>query len=66
MELIHLRHYTFWISEEDLDSYASLYEKSGFRTALQVPFRAWLEPEGVDNPKITVLSLLIKGEKDMP
>ena len=28
-----------WFSEEDLDQYAALYEKSGFRTALQVPYR---------------------------
>ena len=28
-----------WFSEEDLATYASLYEKSGFRFALQVPDR---------------------------
>lgn len=28
-----------WFSEEDLAAYASLYEKSGFRFALQVPYR---------------------------
>lgn len=28
-----------YFSEEDLSIYASLYEKSGFRTALQVPYR---------------------------
>ena len=28
-----------WFSEEDLAVYASLYEKSGFRYALQVPYR---------------------------
>ena len=28
-----------WFSEEDLTQYATLYEKSGFRTALQVPYR---------------------------
>ncbi|KAH1041981.1 hypothetical protein GYH30_024341 [Glycine max] len=28
-----------WFSEEDLTTYASLYEKSGFRFALQVPYR---------------------------
>uniref|UniRef100_A0A0R0GWA2 AB hydrolase-1 domain-containing protein n=1 Tax=Glycine max TaxID=3847 RepID=A0A0R0GWA2_SOYBN len=27
-----------WFSEEDLATYASLYEKSGFRFALQVPY----------------------------
>ncbi|KAL0362389.1 UNVERIFIED_CONTAM: AB hydrolase superfamily protein YfhM [Sesamum calycinum] len=29
-----------WFTEEDLQMYASLYEKSGFRTALQVPYRS--------------------------
>lgn len=28
-----------WFTEEDLQTYAELYEKSGFRTALQVPYR---------------------------
>lgn len=28
-----------WFSEEDLHQYAALYEKSGFQTALQVPYR---------------------------
>lgn len=53
-----------WFSEEDLTSYANLYKKSGFQTALQVPYRAWLEGDGVENPRISVPSLLIMGEKD--
>lgn len=28
-----------WFSEDDLTNYANLYEKSGFQTALQVPYR---------------------------
>ena len=28
-----------WFTEEDLAAYGALYEKSGFRTALQVPYR---------------------------
>lgn len=28
-----------WFSEEDLTNYATLYEKSGFQTPLQVPYR---------------------------
>jgi hypothetical protein len=28
-----------WFSEEDLETYGALYEKSGFQTALQVPYR---------------------------
>ena len=31
-----------WFTEEDLTNYGALYEKSGFRTALQVPYRYWL------------------------
>lgn len=28
-----------WFSEDDLAAYGALYEKSGFLTALQVPYR---------------------------
>ena len=28
-----------WFTEEDLDAYAALYEKSGFRYPLQIPYR---------------------------
>jgi hypothetical protein len=28
-----------WFTEEDLDTYAKLYEKSGFRYPLQMPYR---------------------------
>lgn len=28
-----------WITEEDIETYGSLYEKNGFQTALQVPYR---------------------------
>lgn len=28
-----------WFTEQDLAAYASLYERSGFQTALQVPYR---------------------------
>jgi len=28
-----------WFSEEDLATYGALYEKSGFQTALQIPYR---------------------------
>ncbi|KAH0719872.1 hypothetical protein KY290_006494 [Solanum tuberosum] len=53
-----------WFTEEDLANYASLYENSGFQTALQVPYRAWLEEYGVEDIKIKVPSLLVMGEKD--
>ncbi|KAM0932816.1 putative soluble epoxide hydrolase [Dioscorea sansibarensis] len=53
-----------WFSEEDLDVYASLYKKSGFRYALQMPYRSLQEPSGITNPKVEVPSLLIMGGKD--
>lgn len=28
-----------WFTEQDLETYSALYEKSGFRTALKVPYR---------------------------
>jgi hypothetical protein len=28
-----------WFTEEDLAAYGALYEKSGFQTALQLPYR---------------------------
>jgi len=28
-----------WFTEEDLETYGALYQKSGFQTALQIPYR---------------------------
>lgn len=53
-----------WLSEEDLEVYASLYEKSGFRFALQVPYRSIKIDCGIADPKVTCPALLIMGEKD--
>ncbi|GMN28263.1 hypothetical protein TIFTF001_051652 [Ficus carica] len=53
-----------WFSEEDLSVYASLYEKSGFRFALQVPYRTLTVDIGIVNPKVAAPALLIMGEKD--
>ncbi|KAL1106019.1 hypothetical protein V6Z11_D04G172600 [Gossypium hirsutum] len=53
-----------WFTEEDLDVYATLYQNSGFRTALQVSYRCWQWDYGVTNPKVMAPSLLIMGEKD--
>ncbi|KAL0398637.1 UNVERIFIED_CONTAM: Bifunctional epoxide hydrolase 2 [Sesamum radiatum] len=53
-----------WFTEEDLATYASLYEKSGFRTALQVPYRSMSEEFDVKNVKVDAPALLIMGEKD--
>ncbi|XP_016500470.2 epoxide hydrolase 2 [Nicotiana tabacum] len=55
----------YWFSEKDLAIYGAKYEKSGFRTALQVPYRAMGEqPNLTADPKIQVPALLLMGEKD--
>ncbi|XP_020235494.1 bifunctional epoxide hydrolase 2 [Cajanus cajan] len=53
-----------WFSEEDLETYASLYEKSGFSYALQVPYRCMNVDAGLSDVKVTIPALLIMGEKD--
>lgn len=54
-----------WFSEEDLAVYASLYEKSGFRYPLQVPYRTiGIDCCGITHPKVLAPTLLIMGEKD--
>ncbi|KAM7275493.1 hypothetical protein ACFE04_017359 [Oxalis oulophora] len=49
---------------EDLATYASSYEKSGFSIPLQVPYRTIGMDCGVTDPKIVAPTLLIMGEKD--
>ncbi|KAJ0797835.1 putative soluble epoxide hydrolase [Helianthus annuus] len=58
-----------WFTEEDLSAYGDLYQKSGFQTPLQVPYRSFAEnvgspQQGVDDPKVEVPALLIMGEED--
>ncbi|KAL2495096.1 alpha/beta-hydrolase superfamily protein [Forsythia ovata] len=53
-----------WFTEEDLATYGMLYEKSGFQTALQVPYRSFHEEIDNPDPKVEVPALLIMGEKD--
>lgn len=53
-----------WFTEQDLENYASLYCKSGFQTALRVPYRSIGEDLKLPEAKIEVPSLLIMGEKD--
>ncbi|CAN0852950.1 Epoxide hydrolase A [Linum grandiflorum] len=54
-----------WFSEEDLEVYGALYQKSGFRTAMQIPYRwsIW-EDIGIKEMIVRVPALLIIGEKD--
>ncbi|PWA57281.1 epoxide hydrolase [Artemisia annua] len=54
-----------WFTEKDLAEYAALYEKSGFRFALQVPYRSLgMAGSEVQDPKVEAKTLLIIGEKD--
>lgn len=53
-----------WFTEEDLTNYGTLYENSGFETALQVPYRSLKEVFSIDEVKVDAPSLLIMGEKD--
>jgi len=53
-----------WCTEEDLAVYGALYEKSGFRTALQVPYRSLNKAFEVADPTVKAPALLIMGEKD--
>ncbi|KAJ9566064.1 hypothetical protein OSB04_002030 [Centaurea solstitialis] len=58
-----------WFTEEDLETYAASYQKSGFLTALQVPYRSLLERVEPPNhdpnaPIVKAPALFITGEKD--
>uniref|UniRef100_A0A7C9CJC9 Soluble epoxide hydrolase n=2 Tax=Opuntia streptacantha TaxID=393608 RepID=A0A7C9CJC9_OPUST len=53
-----------WLSEEDLATYGSLYQKSGFQTALQVPYRSLNEQYEIPDPVLKIPMLLIMGGKD--
>ncbi|XP_010052342.2 epoxide hydrolase A [Eucalyptus grandis] len=53
-----------WFTEEDLEEYSSLYQKSGFRTALKIPYRSFKEDHGITDYIIKVPTLLVMGEKD--
>ncbi|XP_077240217.1 epoxide hydrolase 2-like [Tasmannia lanceolata] len=53
-----------WFTEEDLTAYAALFEKSGFRLPLQVPYRSTMETLSVTDPKVQVPALLVMGGKD--
>ncbi|KAK8945842.1 hypothetical protein KSP40_PGU016534 [Platanthera guangdongensis] len=53
-----------WFTEEDLEVYGGLYEKSGFRFPLQIPYRKLFERLPAVDPMICRPTLLIMGEKD--
>lgn len=53
-----------WFTEEDLANYGALYEKSGFQTALKIPYRSMQEVINLSEVKVDAPALLIMGEKD--
>ncbi|XP_028074985.1 bifunctional epoxide hydrolase 2-like [Camellia sinensis] len=53
-----------WFTEEDLEAYEALYKKSGFLTALRIPYRSVEEEFNFPNMKVEAPTLLIMGEKD--
>ncbi|KAK9056316.1 hypothetical protein SSX86_027406 [Deinandra increscens subsp. villosa] len=58
-----------WFTEDDLAVYGDLYQKSGFQTPLQVPYRSFTEKigppqQGPDDLKVEAPTLLIMGKKD--
>ncbi|KAK1378804.1 bifunctional epoxide hydrolase 2-like [Heracleum sosnowskyi] len=59
-----------WFTEEDLAVYGAAYEKCGFQTALQVPYREFRRKENTEQPsntpdlKVEAPALFITGEKD--
>ncbi|XP_024993071.1 uncharacterized protein LOC112526876 [Cynara cardunculus var. scolymus] len=58
-----------WFTEEDLETYAASYMKSGFLTALQIPYRSLSEKIAPPNqdpnaPIVEAPALFITGEKD--
>ncbi|XP_020253614.1 uncharacterized protein LOC109830678 isoform X2 [Asparagus officinalis] len=52
-----------WFTEDDLQAYADLYERSGFTYPLKMPYRSMNRMEKAD-PKIEAPLMLIMGEKD--
>ncbi|KAL8467961.1 hypothetical protein ACS0TY_031273 [Phlomoides rotata] len=53
-----------WFTDEDLENYGSLYQKSGFQTALKVPYRSLSEEFNITNLIVEAPALFIMGEKD--
>ncbi|ERM95228.1 uncharacterized protein LOC18423155 [Amborella trichopoda] len=59
-----------WFSEEDLNVYASLYENSGFRFPLEVPYRCIkrsfkeADHSAATDLKVRVPALLVMGRRD--
>ncbi|KAL6854418.1 hypothetical protein ACP4OV_019321 [Aristida adscensionis] len=53
-----------WFTEDDLAVYASLYEKSGFRYPMEMPYRSRHKRQPIEDPKFKVPVFVVMGEKD--
>ncbi|CAN6333776.1 unnamed protein product [Urochloa humidicola] len=53
-----------WFTEDDLAMYASLYEKSGFRYPMEMPYRSLHKTNAIEDPKFQVPVFIVMGEKD--
>nr|CAB3465790.1 unnamed protein product [Digitaria exilis] len=53
-----------WFSEEDLSVYTNLFEKSGFITALQIPYRTKPAKAEYAKPRFKMPMFVIMGQKD--
>nr|ACF86550.1 unknown [Zea mays] len=53
-----------WFTEEDLDAYAKLYEKSGFGYPLKMPYRSMHKLPNRLDAKFQVPVFMVMGEKD--
>ncbi|KAL6644114.1 hypothetical protein ACP70R_018880 [Stipagrostis hirtigluma subsp. patula] len=53
-----------WFTEQDLSAYTTLYEKSGFITALRIPYRTKAAELEYANPRFEMPMFAIMGEKD--
>ncbi|KAK3152955.1 hypothetical protein QOZ80_2BG0165780 [Eleusine coracana subsp. coracana] len=53
-----------WFTEADLDAYAALYDKSGFRYPLKMPYRALHRRPNQLAAKFQVPVFMVMGEKD--
>ncbi|RLN30978.1 bifunctional epoxide hydrolase 2-like [Panicum miliaceum] len=54
----------YWFREEDLSAYTNLYEKSGFITALQIPYRTKPAKAEYAKPRFAMPMFAIMGQKD--
>ncbi|KAF8691508.1 hypothetical protein HU200_040655 [Digitaria exilis] len=52
-----------WFTEDDLAVYASLYEKSGFRYPMEMPYRSLHKRKPIEDPKFQVPVFVVMGKR---